>query len=68
MHKGAFLADLPASENAIWGVSETHLIQLGVQKFRGELRFNKSQYAFYPGAPAPTVPMLSVPSAESSYS
>ena len=53
MHKSAFLADLPTSEHAIWGVSETHLTQQGVQKFRAEMRFNKSEFSFYPGTPAP---------------
>ena len=53
MHKSAFLTDLPASEHAIWGASETHLTQQGVQKFRNELRFNKSEFSFHPWAPVP---------------
>ena len=53
MHKSAFLADLPHGDQAIWEVSETHLTQLGVKKFRGEQAFNHSPYAFHPGAPAP---------------
>ena len=53
MHKSAFLSELPASEYAIWGASETHLTQQGVNKFRAELRFNKSEFNYHPGAPVP---------------
>ena len=52
MHKSAFFSELPASEHAIWGASETHLTQQGVNKFKAELKFNKSEFN-YPGAPVP---------------
>eukprot|EP00435_Cladocopium_sp_Y103_P039416 s683_g10.t1 len=45
--------DLLKGEHAIWGVSETHLTTLGAQKFKGELAFNRSHYAYHPGAPVP---------------
>eukprot|EP00435_Cladocopium_sp_Y103_P076071 s49_g75.t1 len=53
MHKSALLSDLPSGNQAIWGVSESHLTQMGITKFKGELSFNRSPFAYHPGAPVP---------------
>eukprot|EP00438_Fugacium_kawagutii_P002896 Skav223707 [mRNA] locus=scaffold2379:70914:75548:+ [translate_table: standard] len=53
--KAALSSQLPglASQQAIWGFSETHLTAKGVEQFQKDLRFstNRKQH-FIPGAPA----------------
>eukprot|EP00435_Cladocopium_sp_Y103_P039949 s1234_g10.t2 len=61
MHKSAFFSELPKCTHAIWGISETHVTQQGVNKFKAELRFNHGEFSFYPGPPVP--PRSSAPSA-----
>ena len=46
MHKSAFFSELPASEHAIWGASETHLTQQGVNKFKAELKVQQKRIQF----------------------
>ena len=50
LHKGELLAQIPTG---LWGVTETHLTHLGVQKLRDDLKFRKCTARLIPGAPAP---------------
>ena len=53
MHKGHLFQE--ASDPQVpmtWALSETHLTNEGIRKFRQELKFQSSQWNFVPGAPA----------------
>ena len=53
MRKSSSILEVPTCEHAIFGISETHLTQPGIKKFKSELHCTESKFQFYPGAPAP---------------
>eukprot|EP00435_Cladocopium_sp_Y103_P012427 s365_g3.t1 len=44
-----------SAEPQIWGISESHLTEAGLAKFRQELKFQGSQWKVHHGAPAPAM-------------
>ena len=50
--KAAMCDELPGA-HAIWGISETHLSQAGIVKFRKEVHHSSPKFKFHPGYPTP---------------
>lgn len=53
LRKDFCVPNLPGNGPSIWGVSESQLSSLGIERFKQELRFHAKQYQLHHGAPAP---------------
>ncbi len=50
LHKGNLASTLPLG---MWGMTETHLTQIGLRQFRRELQFNKGTFKYITNVVAP---------------
>ena len=53
LRKAASFSQLPSNADVIWGICETHLSEMGIKKFKTELKFTNKALMLHHGAPAP---------------
>ena len=60
LHKGHLFQEASdLTHPTIWALSETHLTQEGIHKFRQEIKFQHDKWKYVPGSPAP--PLTNAP-------